>query len=259
MDRGQKQTPARPLLQWGRFCFAPCLLPVLATLLGLPILLALGFWQLDRADQKRMLQEEFLTHSRAPALTVSQVATQPEQYRFYPVALSGHYDNQHQFLLDNQIDHGRIGYQVLTPFYQTGNATAVLVNRGWIPQGISRQQLPALGSIVGPLSLQGVVKIPSNKPFMLSKNHETFSHWPHRIQAVQWQELSRDLQAPLYPFVILLGPDQPTGFVRDWRPINMQPQRHVGYAVQWFSLAMALFLYFIFTNIRRNNEDVRNG
>jgi len=44
-----------------RFCFTPKLLPTLATLLVLPLLISLGFWQLDRADQKDMLKQQGIT------------------------------------------------------------------------------------------------------------------------------------------------------------------------------------------------------
>ena len=46
-------------------------------------------------------------------------------------------------------------------------------------------------------------------------------------------------------FFDLLGEDggdsaEPDGFVRDWKPSGLTPERHLGYAFQWFALALTL-------------------
>ena len=51
--------------------------------------------------------------------------------------------------------------------------------------------------------------------------------------------------------LILLDPGEPDGYVRRWSPPGFPPMRHIGYAVQWFGLAAALFVIYIVTSSRR--------
>jgi surfeit locus 1 family protein len=51
--------------------------------------------------------------------------------------------------------------------------------------------------------------------------------------------------------VILLDPGQPDGYLRNWSPPGLPPLRHLGYAVQWFALAVALVVIYVVTNTRK--------
>ena len=55
----------------------------------------------------------------------------------------------------------------------------------------------------------------------------------------------------VYPFIIRLDQQQPHGFLRDWPVVSMPPARHYGYAVQWFSMALVVFLIFISLNLKK--------
>jgi surfeit locus 1 family protein len=50
--------------------------------------------------------------------------------------------------------------------------------------------------------------------------------------------------------LILLDPGEPDGFVRTWAPPGFPPIRHLGYAVQWFGLALALLVIYVVTNLK---------
>jgi len=51
--------------------------------------------------------------------------------------------------------------------------------------------------------------------------------------------------------LILLDAGEPDGYVRNWAPPGFPPMRHIGYAVQWFGLALALGVIYLVTNFRR--------
>jgi surfeit locus 1 family protein len=51
--------------------------------------------------------------------------------------------------------------------------------------------------------------------------------------------------------VILLDAREPDGYVRRWSPPGFPPMRHIGYAVQWFGLSLALLVIYIVTNSRK--------
>jgi surfeit locus 1 family protein len=42
--------------------------------------------------------------------------------------------------------------------------------------------------------------------------------------------------------------------VRNWAPPGFPPMRHIGYAVQWFALALTLFVIYVVTNTRRDAD-----
>src|SRR5690606_12915045 len=108
-----------------RYRFRPGLWPTLAVLLLLPLLLGLGFWQLDRAEQKRAWLAQLAAAAQQEAVNLN--AVQPD----YPavaqrrVEARGRYDADRQLLLDNQIRAGRQGYLVLTPLRLAGSEWAV--------------------------------------------------------------------------------------------------------------------------------------
>src|SRR6185312_11348887 len=64
-----------------------------------------------------------------------------EVRRFQRVSVAGRYDAMYQFLLDNRINEGRAGYEVLTPL-DLDDGRTVLVNRGWVPFSGYREKLP---------------------------------------------------------------------------------------------------------------------
>ena len=56
--------------------------------------------------------------------------------------------------------------------------------------------------------------------------------------------------------LVLLDAAEPDGYVRNWAPPGFPPMRHIGYAVQWFGLALTLAVIYVVTNFRRAGKDV---
>ncbi len=232
-----------------RYCFTPKWLPSLATLLLLPILLSLGSWQLHRAHYKEHLQALYQSRLQQAPLNLDAISKISNPL-YYPVQVQGQFDNQHTLLLDNQILNHQPGYHVLTPLHLTTGQT-ILVNRGWIPI-INRRELPAFTPVNGIVQLTGVIAIPSSNSFHLgSAPADSSLQWPLRIEYLDLATLSQWLAYPLAPYIVLLNPNQPYGFQRDWSPASLRPEMHYGYAVQWFALAGALLIIFITVNIHR--------
>jgi cytochrome oxidase assembly protein ShyY1 len=68
-------------------------------------------------------------------------------------------------------------------------------------------------------------------------------------------ELGAALGQALYPYALVLDEGQPGLFQRDWQPgVTMTPEKHLGYAVQWFGLAVALLIIYVGVNTRRANR-----
>lgn len=238
-------------MQIGSFEFKPALWPTLAALVIVPGFCALGIWQLGRAaDKQERLQAYAQSEQYGPAnINLSQLFDATPGYR--QVRLTGHYDGQHQFLLDNQMQDGRVGYHVFTPLLIT-DSRAILVNRGWLPQGTSRSELPALTTPQGEVSMTGVLSPEPGYGMLLGKDIESDKIWPRVVQAIVLPRLQHELNdVELAPQVLLLDPNEAGGFVRIWKIVQFGPERNRGYAFQWFSMAAAVLLIFIVVNTRR--------
>ncbi|WP_016782735.1 SURF1 family protein, partial [Pseudomonas fragi] len=95
--------------------FRPGIAPTLTVLALLPLLLFLGFWQLGRAEQKRVLLDNYAERQMAAPVAVGQLHGLADP-AFRRVQLRGHFDGQHSLLLDNRVRDGQGGVELLQPF-----------------------------------------------------------------------------------------------------------------------------------------------
>lgn len=217
------------------------------------LLCSLGFWQLGREEQKRALLEVQNQAMQAPALDLNaRTLIDRGTYRYRQASLNGHYDAVHQILIDNQILDGKPGYLVLTPFVPDSGQTAVLVNRGWLPLGASRQTLPDL-SINSPVKqIQGRINHLPEPGIRLDGADVPGETWPVRIQVVDTQRIAAKLGYAVADYQIELNPDQAEGYQRQWSfAVAIPPEKHRAYAVQWFGLALTLTALFIWNSSRK--------
>ncbi|WP_020565404.1 SURF1 family protein [Methylosarcina fibrata] len=231
-------------------------IPTLVFLIFLPLLLALGFWQLDRAEQKRAWLEQQKLGLTAEVVRLSPATTEPPAaLKFKRVEAQGRYDADHQFLLDNRISDGKVGYFVLTPFILEGSGKAVLVNRGWVPSGPDRTKLPDLRIRQMPALVKGRINSFPGVGIKLEGAETPAAGWPSTVQVANSDILSKRLGYPLFPFQIELDKDQPEGYRREWRSSDvMPPAQHVAYATQWFALAFLLSMLFVWFSRLKHDE-----
>ncbi len=230
--------------------------PLIAYLCLLPLLLTLGIWQLNRAEEKRALLKLQAQRQTSEVLELS--AIQPENlesWRYKSVRAIGHYDGNHQFLLDNQVNNGRAGYFVLTPFKLKENSKAVLVNRGWIPLGKSRTDLPDIRVEPDETTVSGRINHFPQVGLKLAGAEIPAKGWPAVVQVIDIKVLSKQLDYPLFDFQIELDKTSAYGFTREWQqPTVMTPEKHTAYAVQWFLLALTLTVLFVKYGRNKENE-----
>lgn len=206
-------------------------------------LVGLGFWQLDRADQKRELFGAFDAGSGGTAATALIDGDALAERRYERLRLNGRFLSSRQILLDWVTHAGRVGYQVLTPFRPAGSERWVVVNRGWIAAAPDRAELPDLDLDVAERdrTIVGQIDALPQPGLRLDVPEEARSAtWPRALLFPTFDELEVELELPLVSYQLLLAADQDDGFVREWQPRSITPERHVGYALQWFSLAAAL-------------------
>lgn len=229
--------------------FRPGLPATLFTAFFLPLLVALGAWQLDRAADKRALFEDFAAGGETVALLPDSRGLEILR-RYAPVEASGHYLAERQFLLDNMVEDSRAGYRVLTPLLLSPGH-AVLVDRGWIPRDFAAAELPALEVSSAERTVTG--KLDRMPRPGIALEAEMPAGWPKVVQFPSLEELAGALGLELVPGLLLLDAAQPDGFRRDWRPSDFGPERHLGYAVQWFALAVTLVILYLAWSFRKSD------
>lgn len=214
----------------------------------LPLLLSLGTWQLDRAEQKRALFADFAASEEAVLLNGTSGGLE-ELRRYTQVRAIGRYLADRQFLLDNMVEGNQAGYRVLTPLLMDDGM--VLVDRGWIPRDFTTARLPEVEVDEARRTVAGRLDQLPRPGIELSA--ELAPGWPKVVQFPTTDELSAALDTSLVPGLVLLDATEPDGFVRNWRPSDFGPERHVGYAVQWFALAATLVILYMAWSFRRSD------
>jgi surfeit locus 1 family protein len=218
-------------------------------LVMLPVTVALGSWQLDREADKLALQTAYYERLGGLPMTAPQ---RLEGLDFARVRLTGRYLPGRHYLVDNRTDRGRSGYWVVTVFEGT-DGRRWLVNRGWVAAPSRREQLPEVPTPDALQTLIGVVWPDTGLPPLLADDPwpET---WPRRVQRLDIARMA-GLDGGTEPVEVRLEAGQPGVFSAAPVDVDFAPERHRGYAVQWFSLAGVLLMgYLIFGFSRRANE-----
>ena len=224
----------------------------LVTALLLPGLLLLGFWQLQRADEKTALASAWeLRAQQHPAQLEDLDWHKPQSLAYVPVELRGSFSPDKYFLLDNRIHDGRFGYEVLSLFEPESGGGPVLVNRGWVPGDPGRLSLPEPTPVSGEVRITGHIYVAPGKPYLLMEQ-VLEPGWPKRIQAVEMDKILVEIgDSPggrVFPYPVRIDTAQPGALTVDWKIINVSPEKHTGYAFQWFTLAAVLGLFYILRN-----------
>jgi surfeit locus 1 family protein len=238
-------------LSFGGRAFAPSAGFTVVALVLCALFVRLGAWQWHKGMQRELDWTRFARGAdQVIALGARAVSDVP---LFQRVSVTGRLESARQFLLDNRTYRGRAGYEVLTPLTRAG-AAVLLVDRGWVPFSGSRARLPDIAFEAGaPVTLSGrLAELPS--PGLASGRAAPEAHapWPKVTSYPRTGELGDALGAPLAARILLLDPQAPFGYVRDWQPPGMSPLRHFAYAVQWWSFAGLAVIFWVVAGRRRS-------
>ncbi|MEQ8207286.1 MAG: SURF1 family protein, partial [Woeseia sp.] len=216
-------------------------LPPVAGVLLIVMFVSLANWQLDRAEEKETTAALFDENA-----TPVELASVAEPLRFQPVTTRGRYLPEQQFLIDNIVINGRVGYYVVTPFEQAGGGEVMLVNRGWIEKSRSGTTLPAIavGDEVRNLTAR-VGRLP-RVALRPDRAVRPGQNWPKVAVYPEISDLSSELGRPVSETVLLLGPEASDGYLRSWRPPEKGSMMHYGYAFQWSALALTVLVILVY-------------
>lgn len=226
----------------------------IAAVLVILVFCQLGRWQLQRMHAKEALLAQQVP-ARAQSLTLRQAQAAPpllrwveDHGRFLPGTI----------LLDNQTREGRAGLKVYQPF-QSDDGARVLIDLGWLPMPPDRV-IPPITPLAGHTAISGLLAPSPATGLALGP---ALSPAP---QAKVWlasrmppDDMARALSLPpdsLGARVLRLDPALPGGYARDLEllPNTLPPSRHLGYAVQWFGLALTVLVVALVLEFRRHRR-----
>lgn len=230
--------------------FAPSPFAIVLTLAGVALFLRLGFWQLDRADEKQALLDQAAAGEQSTVeASLGSVDALP---RYQRVSLRGRYDSTRQVLLDNMYSSlGRPGYRVLTPFALESGGW-VLVDRGWLAPVATRQDLPDVAVAEEVRTISGALDELRRPGMRMGESEALGEGWPRPLHFPTQAQLERVLERTLARRVVLLDPQLPDGYERSARVLaHVDPGRHIGYAVQWFAFALVALAIFVVIALKK--------
>jgi cytochrome oxidase assembly protein ShyY1 len=222
-------------------------IPYLATLIAftaIVIMLGLGFWQLERKAEKDTRLTNIEKAKQSGSINIAEAFLDINRYQDFVVTGRGQVIENY-FYIDNKLVDGRPGFHVLLP-YNTVQGI-LMINLGWIPSSGARGVLPDV--VVPSLSeIEGIVYLPQ-KNSLIQETNKAYGDFPVLLQQVDLDEISLHLGLPILPATLRLLPDD-SSFVRQWQAVSMSPEKHLGYAIQWFGLAIAALTVYLLSMLK---------
>ena len=230
----------------------------LILLLAMGIMASLGFWQLDRLDQRRAYNQQRQAALAAPPIELTGAPLPQGDLRDRQATVQGEFDYARQVAIRNQNYVGQPGFHLVTPLLIAGSDKAVLINRGWIPVGEAepatwrrldeQQSGPQFGI------LQPTRRRPDGTVSAIPQ--DTVTGW-YRLDI---EAIEQTLPYPLLPIVLQLTPgngetlnssrtraaDDPAALPHRIEPdFSFSEGNHFSYALQWFGFAIIAAVVYI--------------
>ena len=219
--------------------------------------IVLGFWQIDRADQKNVLNSNYTDRQQEAIIVLDKnnVIDEKSSLLWRKVEFEGSFINKQNIILDNQIFNQIAGFNIITPFKIKGSDSLVLINRGWHPNLKNREMLPIINEISDERILQGHIASFPVSGIKLGKNNiETLNSQIFRFQRLDAAELNYFFSAKMMPYMIYLDPIIDKELYGNFKLPAPDSQKNYGYAFQWFAFAITLLIIFIRLSMKRKSN-----
>jgi len=230
-----------------RWTFRPRFVPTAAAVVFCALSVSLGNWQLRRAAEKETVQAQREARSRGEPVMLPAGPIDAEAWAWRRIAVRGEFASRFAVLIDNRTRDGRAGYELVMPLRVEGTDRYVLVNRGWIAQGRTREELPSVRTPTGSVRVAGIAVLPPTQVFELGDAASAGQVWPHLDLARyrSWSGLA------LQPIVLRQTSDLDDGLLRRWPRAESDAARHRAYALQWYIFALLTVILYAALNLKR--------
>lgn len=225
-------------------------------LLAIALFARLGFWQAGRATEKEAMLAAARAALAAPGAGPLALAQDPARARAYDrVQGTGRFSGP-VLWLDNQQRNGRVGVRAYRVF-EPSTGAPLLVDAGWRAMAADRARLPMLDWPGGVVAVRGLLAPPPSAglPMGAAMAREGDAWLMLRVDPVAIST-ALALPVPLAPRVLRLDPALPYGGERDLELLanTLTPDKHRGYALQWFGLAITMAVIALVLTFRKSRR-----
>lgn len=240
------------------------ILGTVAVLVVAGVCIRLGIWQLDRRAERQARNAVIAERMDAPPVTLERAPMDTAGLAYRRARLSGAVDDDRAIVLAGRSRNGAPGVHVLSPVRL--GASAVLVNRGWLPA-------PDAATVdLDPVRIEGAVRVEGVLvPFPdvdLDTEPDGFQTRWFRVDGRAIRSQYPYSVAPLYlvatsrPAPVGTGTSSGAGAdsartpgdaagPAPLEPPTVEPGPHLSYAIQWFSFAAIFLIGWIVLLVRR--------
>lgn len=228
--------------------------------LAIALFVRLGLWQSQRAVEKQaMLDASAQVLTRRTPVLLAQAGNRERSHDYDWAAGAGRFADTGPLWLDNQQRAGRAGVLAYRVFLPEGVAHPILVDLGWLPLPPTRA-MPAIALPEGRIEVRGLLVPPPSSGLALGSGiAREGDGWV--LTRIDMDVVSRTLglRPSLASRVLRLDPVLPLGYERDLQLLanTLPPERHRGYALQWFALAIAVLATALILTFRKARHEPR--
>lgn len=225
------------------------------------IMVALGFWQLDRYHLRHGINVRVAQAAATAPVPVQDVLspTHPvaDDQEWTRVTVTGTYDAAQTVVARDRTVDSNVGFEILTPLHLADGST-IMIDRGWLaPAGdrsIDAPPIPALPA--GEVTVTGRVHQPES-----DADNPVELGGATTVRRIDPAKLAGPIGATnLYPDYVLLDKQSPAAqghFVKI--PADHEPAwLNAGYTVQWWAFALLTLVGYGWA-ARREAHDRRDG
>ena len=223
----------------------------LAAFAGIATTVALGYWQLGRAEQKHAIVAAEQAASAQAPIHLGPAPVDAERLENRQVEARGRFEARGLVLLDNRVRHGKPGYEVIMPLRLGDRDQYVLVNRGWVVAPTERSVLPTFATPAGEVQVVGLAVVPGQRIYELSSEPPDGPVW----QNLTLERYRDRMPYPIQPIVIRQSNDLGDGLLREWPSLERGIKVHRSYALQWFAMAALIAIVYLYYCLRRVPAD----
>lgn len=224
----------------------------IAVLAVVMVCIALGFWQLDRLEQRRAQNARVATAAAAPPIVLDEsargrLAADAAAFQYRRVRARGSFEPGREVILRGRSLGGQPGVHLLATLRIEGLDDRVIVNLGWLPAADAVTVDPRPFAVAGEVEIEGFVQVfPAAAGAGIPHPLVLDDYSVLTLMRLDPQALQAHAGGDLLPFYLqqLPSPALTTLPVR-LAPPPQDDGPHLGYALQWFGIAGVFLIGFV--------------
>ena len=228
--------------------------PTIFTIVGLAVLVSLGNWQWQRMYLKEDLIDAIAVRTKAEPVAFDQRAMidLPLSEREYlPVVARGVFDHSREKHVYAASKRGQSGWHIFTPLIRPDDRP-VWVNRGFVPDRLKELSQRKAGQTTGTVEIRGLVRVVKSPGYFVPDNDPATNiwYWPDVFGMQRTAFPNADpTQASTRTYID--AERSGDGWPRGGTTVLRLENKHFGYALTWFGLALTLIGVFLAFALQR--------